>query len=183
VSRAVRRTNVTYIAFVSDDPDFQAALPHIIVGNGRTTFQVRSFETLWQAAPDNVYLVRGTTSWNTSTLMSTIVRLLARLRDEVCSGALLLFAFDTASCHLDRLVLREMFDVDIFPQVIPKNTTWLLQPLDVFIFVRWKANLKRLYHTALVAGMAPGDVTAFYHFCMRPSTAPFELRSGPSCRR
>ena len=36
VSRAVRRTNLTYTAFVSDDPDFQAALPHIIVGNGKT---------------------------------------------------------------------------------------------------------------------------------------------------
>ena len=92
---------------------------------------------------------------------STIVRLLATLRDSACPGALVLFALDTASCHLDRAVLQQMFAADIFPLIIPKNTTWLLQPLDVFVFVRWKAHLRRLYHNAIVAGMTPGDVAAF----------------------
>ena len=111
--------------------------------------------------------------------MGTIVRLLATLRDSACPGALVLFALDTASCHLDRDVLQQMFEVDIFPLIIPKNTTWLLQPLDVFVFVRWKAHLKRLYHNAIVAGMTPGDVAAFfYQFCMKPLSALLELRSG-----
>ena len=180
VSRAVRRTNLTYIAFVSDNPDFQAALPHIVVGNTSTVFRARSFEALWAAAPDNVYLSRGKTSWNNSKLMGTIVRLLATLRDSACPGALILFALDTASCHLDRAVLQQMFAADIFPLIIPKNTTWLLQPLDVFVFVRWKAHLRRLYHNAIVAGMTPGDVAAFffYQFCMKPLSALLEVRSG-----
>ena len=65
VSRAVRRTNFTYVGFLTDDPVLQRHLPHVIIGSGRV-FRARDFARLFNASPENVILVRNETSWNTT---------------------------------------------------------------------------------------------------------------------
>ena len=39
--------------------------------------------------------------------------------------------------------------------------TWLLQPLDVYVFLQFKQLLRMRYHDALTAGMGPGSVESF----------------------
>ena len=44
-------TNLTYVAFATDDEELQEQLPNILIGN-ESTFPARTFEALYQAPPD-----------------------------------------------------------------------------------------------------------------------------------
>ena len=133
VTRGILRCNLTYVAFVTDDEELQEQLPNILIGNEHT-FPAGIFEALYQAAPDNFYLIRKKKAWNNTDVMLQIVRLLARIRSGLTGNPFLLFMLDTAYCHINREVLTACMMHDIFPLIVPRSTTWLLQPLDVYVF-------------------------------------------------
>ena len=140
VTRGILRTNLTYVAFATDDEELQEQLPNILIGN-ENTFPAGRFETLYAAAPDNFYLIRKKKAWNNTDVMLQIVRLLARIRSGLRANPFLLLVLDTAYCHINREVLAVCMTNDIFPLIVPACTTWLLQPLEVYVFSNLQAEV------------------------------------------
>ena len=58
-SRNQQRTNLTYVAFVTDCAALQAQLPQFIIGSRRACFPPRGFDELFNASPTSVFLMQG----------------------------------------------------------------------------------------------------------------------------
>ena len=74
VSKSLRRTYVTHVAFVCDRPDLQPLLPQVIIGNCHT-FLVRDWGALLAGTPRNIYLVRQKSAWNNHELLPRLLGL------------------------------------------------------------------------------------------------------------
>ena len=70
---AKRRTYLTHVAFVCDDPAIQPLLPQVVIGNERT-IKVRQLAALRAACPANVRILRQRSAWVNAPLIAQIVR-------------------------------------------------------------------------------------------------------------
>ena len=66
--------------------------------------------------------------------MKRMLPVLAEILEQERPGATYILSFDVASCHLDISVLKAMRRLRLRPVIIPAKTTWLLQPLDAYVF-------------------------------------------------
>ena len=139
VSRGLQRTNLTYVAFDSDDADFTKQLPQFIIGD-RRSFQMRNYQTLFDASPQNIVLARGPSGWCTHKILKHILRVLGEVCRAARPGHQVVLCLDTASSHLHAEVLRTFHEENILPLLVPAKTTSLLQPLDVFVFRSFRAS-------------------------------------------
>ena len=152
VSRNAKRTCVTHIALVRDRPGLQPFLPQVIIGNEHT-FHAKEMAALIAACPPNVYLIRQKSAWNNAEVCKRVFRLLgAALRayfDPLLSKRLQpALLMDACRAHLKSGVAAACLAEGIWPIIVPAKLTWLLQPLDTHVFLRYKAYLRTAYQSA-----------------------------------
>ena len=111
-SRGLQRTNLTYVAFISDDEEFTQELPQFIIGDLRS-FQARRYRTMFDASPRNVVLVRGPTAWCTHKILQLILRVLGQVYRSARPGHQMVLCMDTANSHIHADVLRIMHEENI----------------------------------------------------------------------
>ena len=150
-SLALRRTYLSVVSLICNDPALQAVLPQVVVGSKRTVFKARDFEAHFQAAPNNVYLVRGESSWLSLGLMKSIVDLLHGICQASRPDAAFIFIFDCCGAHLHPQLFRYCLRKGLWPLVVPTKMTWFLQPLDVRVFRVFKSTFRQRYQRRLVA--------------------------------
>ena len=92
--------------------------------------------------PDNFYVVRKATGWNTVQDMVEIIRLLGRILTRIAPHRQAILMLDGAAIHLNSAIFDAAAAVGLWVVLIPSMCTWLLQPLDVYIFARFKAALE-----------------------------------------
>ena len=159
--RNLQRANLTYVAFVSDDAALNQELPHFVIGC-KATLRLRDFPDLFDAAPDHVFLIRGETSaWVTREVLGQIFRVLGKVLERVRPDAAFVLVFDCAPQHLHEGLFRSLRAHGIFPLLVPKLVTWLLQPLDVYVFRLFKETLRRRFHDAVARHHALVDIAWF----------------------
>ena len=76
VTRAKRRSCLTHVAFICDEPSIQPVLPQILIGN-ETTIPASALAALKERAPANVRLLPQKSAWNNERVCAWIVRILA----------------------------------------------------------------------------------------------------------
>ena len=141
-----RRTRLTHVAFICDDPHIQGLLPQVIICNEHTVSQ-RQFDALLPGCPPNVYLVRQRSAWINIPLNVQIVRWLAAVLAPFMGDFQPILLFDAFKVHLNSAVLRACTRAGIWPVVVAAATTWLLQPLDTHAFGLYKCRLQKAYQT------------------------------------
>ena len=149
VPRSARRTFLTHVALICDDPAVQPFMPQIVVVNERT-INMQSWRAVQASCPAGVRLVRQKSAWNNAELCARIVRWLAAAVAPFTSTTQVVLLFDAAKQHVTPQVLRACAAVKIWPIVIPAGLTWLLQPLDTHVFALYKIRLQKAYHTARI---------------------------------
>ena len=147
VSRSMRRTCVTHVAFVCDRPDIQPLLPQVVVGNERT-FPATAFAGLQGSAPRNVHLVRQKSAWNNSALLASLIKALAAVLAPYLDELQPIFLMDACKVHIAQAVLQACWAGKLWPILVPARLTWLLQPCDTHAFLRYKEVLKAEYQAA-----------------------------------
>lgn len=157
VSRTMQRTNITYVAMISDDHSFTAELPQFIIGDARS-FPVARFDAFRHQAPARVYLLRGGKAWCNHRFMIKIIRVLGLICRARRPNALVVMCLDTVSSHINNEVLATFHEENIRPLFIPAKTTSLLQPLDVYVFRLFKELLRRRFHDLHAAAAGPIQV-------------------------
>ena len=145
VTRGSQRLNLTYVALVSDDPDFTRELPQFIIGDARS-FPIGIFHGLFVQAPTMTFLMRAGSAWCTYSILIRILRLLGHVCRNARPGALVVLCLDTVNSHINLDVLRTFHEENIRPLFVPARTTSLLQPLDVYVFRVFKERLRRQFH-------------------------------------
>ena len=125
VSRSMRRTCVTHVAFVCDRPDIQPLLPQVVVGNERT-FPATAFAGLQGSAPRNVHLVRQKSAWNNSALLVSLLKALAAVLAPYLDELQPIFLMDACKVHITQAVLQACWAGKLWPVLVPARLTWLL---------------------------------------------------------
>ena len=144
-----QRTNLTLVAFVTDDVELQPYLPQFVIGSTRTSFTARAFRRLFRSTPENIFLLRGPSGWNSHVHMVTIVQMVARVCRQARPHAAFLLSMDMANCHLHHDVLRELQRQRIRVVLVPTKMTWLLAPLDVSVFGMFKEYFRQAFQDAV----------------------------------
>ena len=159
-TRAQARTNLTYVAFVSDDAELNRQLPQFVIGR-HSIFLQRDFAQLFADTPDTVFLIRNASGWATAEALAEIYRVLGTVLRQLRPDHAYLLVMDCAPQHMDPALLFRLRGHGIYPLLVPAKLTWLLQPLDVYIFRTFKERLRRRFHDAFALEHGPVTVHFF----------------------
>ena len=147
VSRGKRRCYLTHVAFICDRADIQPLLPQVIIGN-EATFAAGQLVALKAMCPPHVHLLRQKSAWNNEVTCAAIVRLLRDALAPLAHTVQPILLLDAARLHTTRLVLSACNRACVWPILVPAGVTWLLQPLDTHVFLRFKLFLSKSYQRA-----------------------------------
>lgn len=151
------RGSVSHVAIIADRPDVQRVLPQVFIGNGhRFTLGLLAAVADAGDKPNCVHLFRRKSSWMNIENMSAILDLLAKALGDFPSLQPIL-VLDTVRCHIAPCILQKAASLKIWLAPVPAGLTYLLQPLDVSCFARYKHFLRSRYRAAR---MAAGSVSA-----------------------
>ena len=146
-TRGQQRTNVTYVATISDNAELNRRLPQVVIGNARV-FKKGIFERLWTECRNPFYLLSLDKAWMNGETLVKIGKLLM----TICLGfdALGVFCLvlDCAPSHMLPWVVKALRRLGLEFIFIPALCTWLFQPLDVYVFRIFKVVLRRLWRQA-----------------------------------
>lgn len=152
-----RRTCMTHVALICDDPSLQPVLPQFLLGN-EATLPAPQLAALRAACPSNVHIVRQRSAWNDKFVCARVVRTLRAALDPHIADLQPVLLLDTAKIHYTQGVLAACRRAGIWVVMVPPKLTWLLQPLDTNAFYLFKVALKQAYLRAR-ASTADGQTT------------------------
>ena len=134
---SLRRSSVSLVASVCDDPAIQRLLPQVFVTNEHVLTKA-DVAHLNGTCSRNVFFARRKSSWVNAGLLVEIVKLLAKCLGTVVQTHRVVLFVDALRAHLHSSVLKACAAAGLFVVVIPACTTAWLQPLDVCVFGRYK---------------------------------------------
>ena len=158
LTRALLRGAVTHVACVTHRADIQAKLPQVFLGSPKLFTRALLASHAANDKPPNIHLQRRS-GWNTVQSMLLIIEMLADVLAGYSSPAPVLL-LDCAGCHLNPAVPSAAAAAaaaaarGVWVAYIAARLTWILQPLDVFVFAGYMLYLRRKYQAALTEGGA-----------------------------
>lgn len=141
-----RRTYLTHVAFVCDDPAIQPALPQVVIGNEHT-IKARQLDAMRATCMPNVRVLRRKSAWVCWQLIAQIVRWLAEALEPFIADVQPILFFDACKAHLHSNVFAACAAANIWAVVLAAKMTRLLQPLDTHTFQKYKIYLQKAYQT------------------------------------
>ena len=136
------RSHTTLVAMVTPDAEMQPYLPQILIPNHDRTSKAEYTHYAQLGQPILVW--KNCTGWVDTGLMCDILTQLRRcVRDQRGAGCQIVLLLDSASQHVSGKVLRHAAQLRIILVLVPAQCTWLLQPLDVEVFLHFKEDLRK----------------------------------------
>ena len=153
------RSVLSLVALLCNDSSLQPRLPQYILGNEH----VLQASVLGELRRDvslspNVHILRRKSAWVNDTELAAIARHWGRVLQEHCPDKQPILLLDACSAHLGPRFLASCVRWKIWVMYVPARLTWLLQPADTHCFALLKANLRQLFHNAVLTA-ADGKVT------------------------
>ena len=139
-----QKTALTHVAMVCNEPSVQPLLPQVLLGPEHV-FQVQHMQEYLAAAPRNVYLLRVKSRWTNEEKMVKIIKLLSLCLGTVKHLYHIILSMDTAPSHLNAAIGEACARYDIYLLYIPSRLTWLVQPLDCYVFRAYKRFVREQY--------------------------------------
>ena len=136
--RQQQRANLTYVAFVSDDPELNRHFAQVVIGR-KSILLLRDFPKLFNLAPDTIYLMRSDSGWAAEAVLRETLGLLAEVLHHRRPDHVYVLAFDCAPKNLQPALLWLLRGRGMCPLLVPAKMIWLRQPLDVYCFRYFKA--------------------------------------------
>ena len=144
IAVAETRAHCTLVAFVSNYGPLQRHLPQIFLPSSNKRPLSATEEHRFQALPAPVEHWTGSGGWVTAEWMKKILTAIRRaVRSELGMTKILLW-IDCASQHVSVDVLNHAARLQIYLLLVPASLTWLMQPLDVYVFAKFKATIRDL---------------------------------------
>ena len=142
VHRAATRAHCTLVAFVTDDADLQKKLPQIFLPATKTRALSRVEQTKFNEMEKPLEYWVGTGGWVTAEIFKRILTKLRAACRQVRGNARILLWMDAASQHVGVEVLNHAARLHIYLVLVPAGLTWLMQPLDVYVFAKLKTAMR-----------------------------------------
>jgi len=144
VTLTVRRGNITYCAFVASESFLQPLLPQILICN-RQRFTRQVLRHAWREQPGFVQTWAAESGWVNHTLMKQMITVLHNCIREHIAEHQIILVVDAARCPIHRDIVNHACKHDMWMLYVPAKMTWLLQPLDAYVFAGFKADLKQQF--------------------------------------
>ena len=113
-------------------------------------------EEFWVDLPSNVFVERKSSAWTDQEHHRVIIKIIGRVLEPYLEQYQAILIFDALKAHLVADVLEELFIWLMWYLVVPKDLTYLLQPLDAHVFSFFKKALRRKFNHSL----SDADVTS-----------------------
>ena len=113
-------------------------LPQILIGN-RQRFTRQVLRHVWREQPGFVQTWTAESGWVNHTLMKQMITVLHNCIREHTAEFQIIFVVDAARCHIHRDIVNHACKHDMWMLYVPAKMTWLLQPLDAYVFAGFKS--------------------------------------------
>ena len=141
VNKSLQRGTATHVSVITHMTDIQGVLPQFVLLNQRT-FKVSD---LPEGNTSGLQFWRGETAWNTAAKMVRILEDIASKLEDKTDRLQPVILLDMAPCHIDHEVIAAANRLGLWLLYVPARLTYLLQPLDVAAFCRFKQHLNSLF--------------------------------------
>lgn len=141
VSLRQQRTNMTYLAFITDSDEVQKLLPQVMIVSTKSLSDVDTHR-LQMTMPSNIHVFRRTKAWLSQTIFMEILNLLATSIERVRGKYEFILCADAFRVHISRQSLQHYGRLGHRFACIPTGMIYLLQPADTHLFSRFKHALR-----------------------------------------
>ena len=132
------------LGVVCSDPTIQPHLPQIVLPKFRGKKEPPDYVKQYYANMGYpLTVMHGTTGWNDDTSMKYFLVELRKVVYAKDPDMWILLVLDNARMHVSRAMLRYIKTLGIVLLIIPARLTWLLQPLDVYVFAEFKRRSRK----------------------------------------
>ena len=146
VPLAVRRSGLTYLAAVSDNPEIQRRLPQFLIGSEHT-LPLSLFRKHAVGRTDSLRLLRCRSSWMTATFFARLVKAVGdAVAEPFARTHHLVLSMDSCPSHLSPLVFKAAASRRLLVLVVGAHMTPWMQPLDTHVFAPLKRALYDRMH-------------------------------------
>ena len=144
-----RRSCMSLMAFVADDPEVQRALPQILFVNERSLGPAQH-AMLEQRLLDNpaFFICRRPSAWVTVDALKEVLVLLKHRLQAFLATRHILFCMDCSPVHASPKIAKAVARAGLYLHFIPARMTGQLQPLDAYVFGPLKQKLRNAYEDA-----------------------------------
>jgi len=150
VAKKLQRACMSHVAFVSDRADVQAVLPQLFMVSARVC-TLQDAQEIEQRLPPHYYFIRDKSHWVTDAVLCTFLRLVSVHLREAGFRQRIALIMDTCPSHMTWRVFFTMKECGMVPVLVPARLTPLMQPLDVFVFAKYKRRLQNEFVRVLLA--------------------------------
>jgi len=139
------RGALTLVTFLCNRSDLQPLMPQVVICS-KQLLSVRDLASIRPTLPRNVFVIRRSSGWVTSSTFVEIIKLFVEVK-ELCldPGLQVIFCFDCCKSHLTSDAWDLLNRDGLHAFMIAAKMTWLLQPLDTHVFLVFKRAMKQLY--------------------------------------
>ena len=145
VTLSEQRSNITHVAMCCDRTEIQPRLPQFLLVHTRL-LRKRDLPLVLPLLSENVFVIRGKSSWSSEASMTAVFRKLVEVLRDVRHVYQPILFLDTAPPHLHASLFDLLGREGIFVGLVPANMTWLLQVLDAAVFTLFKRFFKSRFH-------------------------------------
>ena len=146
-SLAQRKQCVSLLAMVSNVSLINTLLPLVLLAN-QTYVSAEEMTRLTERyeLDDHCWLLRLESSWNDNMIMVWLLEVLRKCLRDVMSQYTIGLLIDCCSCHIADTVITKAGRCGFRLLYIPAGMTATLQPLDCYVFARFKKAVLAAFH-------------------------------------
>ena len=141
ITTAATRAHTTLVAFIANKKEYQPVMPQFVLPK-----QDRTTNAEWMcydSMPYPIKVLKNTGGWVNSEGMMKMLTILRQHCRTIELDTKIILVLDAANQHISDEVLNHAARLQIIFLLLPALTTWLLQPLDVYVFSIFKRTLHR----------------------------------------
>ena len=146
-TRGQRRTYLSHVAVICDEPAIQPLLPQVIIGNEHTV-QARRLAGIRARCPTHVHVLRRKSAWVNAAVMAQIIRLIGAVLRPFMGEYQPIISFDACKAHLHATVFATCAAQGLWPHLVAAKMTRWIQVLDTHGFAAYKTYLQKAVQDA-----------------------------------
>ena len=138
----------TLVGVICSDPLIQPLLPQVMFLSSKHA-NWNLMNEIWQNLPPNVYVKRKSSAWTDIEQHKVIIKMIGKILEPYNEIYQPILMFDAVKVHLNKFVLEELFVWLMWYLVVPKDLTYLCQPLDAHVYGRFKKCLRGKFNRSI----------------------------------
>ena len=150
IGTGTTHTNVGLLACIASDPEIQRCLPQVLMVKAAKFPQyLRDLADTIMPACVSIWLQQS--MWSTQLRFQDWLTELKQCLEPFRSTHEFILVVDASKTHYNEAICLFTYAAGIVFILLPAGLTWLLQPLDVYVFAEFKHAIKARLHAERVA--------------------------------